>query len=67
MLSFDKSVALISKRLIELHDSSLERRIFFVNHRDLWIGELFRHFQMLVKGTGVGSGANVKKASFPLW
>jgi LysR family transcriptional regulator, transcriptional activator of the cysJI operon len=58
MLSFGKSVALISKRLIEkevnltykeLHDSSLERSIFFVYHRDLWISEPFRHFQMLVK------------------
>ncbi|SDC35470.1 DNA-binding transcriptional regulator, LysR family [Terribacillus halophilus] len=58
MLSFGKSVALISKRLIEkelnlsykeLHDSSLERRIFFVYHRDLWFSEPFRHFQELVR------------------
>lgn len=58
MLSFGKSVALISKRLIEkepnlsykeLHDSTLERRIFFVHHRDLWFSEPFRHFQELVR------------------
>jgi LysR family transcriptional regulator, transcriptional activator of the cysJI operon len=57
MLSYGKSVALISKKLIEKEDHlayiefenpELERQIYFVYHRDLWMGAPFKHFQELV-------------------
>ena len=58
MLSYGKAVALISKKLIENEDhlayiefenKELERQIYFVYHRNLWMGAPFRHFQELVE------------------
>lgn len=54
MLSYGKTIALISRRLIEgeadltyikLPYQDLEREIHFVYHRDIWKSEVFRYFQ----------------------
>ncbi|WP_208585589.1 LysR family transcriptional regulator [Gracilibacillus suaedae] len=64
MLSYGKTVALISKRLIEKEDHlayiefenpDLERQIHFVYHRNLWISGPFRYFQELVLGVSESS------------
>ena len=57
MLSYGKTVALISKSLIEeeedlsyrkLKDKELERKIYFVYNRDIWRNDPFKYFQTLV-------------------
>ncbi|MFC4402399.1 LysR family transcriptional regulator [Gracilibacillus xinjiangensis] len=58
MLSYGKAVALISKRLIEnekhlnyieFQNQDLERQIYFVYHRHLWVSNPFRYFQELIQ------------------